>query len=125
MNLKKILFDRGYVMAKKKITTLLSLDTSTTSTGWAIFKDGIYQESGVIDNFKKEKNGYKRLELMVKELLLDIEQLKPDIIVIEKDVVFGNMKVIDMLMKYESHRHAYENYWSGLWFLFNKWNYLL
>lgn len=79
--------------------TLLSLDTSTTSTGWAIFKDGVYQESGVINDFKKEKNGYKRLELMVKELLLDIEQLKPDIIVIEKDVVFGNMKVIDMLMK--------------------------
>ena len=83
-------------MTKKKTTTLLSLDTSTTSTGWAIFKDGIYQESGVIDDFKKEKNGYKRLELMVKELLSDIEQLKPDIIVIEKDVVFGNMKVIDM-----------------------------
>lgn len=79
--------------------TLLSLDTSTTSTGWAIFKNGVYQESGVIDEFKKEKNGYKRLELMTKELLKSIEQLKPDIIVIEKDVVFGNMKVIDLLMK--------------------------
>ena len=86
-------------MAKNKAITLLSLDTSTTSTGWAIFKDGTYQESGVIDDFKKEKNGYKRLELMVKELLTDIGQLKPDVIVIEKDVVFGNMKVIDMLMK--------------------------
>jgi len=86
-------------MAKSKAITLLSLDTSTTSTGWAIFQDGVYQESGVIDDFKKEKNGYKRLELMVKELLTSIEQLQPDIIVIEKDVVFGNMKVIDMLMK--------------------------
>ena len=36
---------------------------------------------------------------MTKELLKSIEQLKPDIIVIEKDVVFGNMKVIDLLMK--------------------------
>ena len=80
-------------------TTLLSLDTSTTSTGWAIFKDGEYQESGVIDDFKKVKNGYERLKLMTKELLDNIGQLKPDIIVIEKDVVFGNMKVIDMLMK--------------------------
>lgn len=80
-------------------TTLLSLDTSTTSTGWAIFKDGEYQESGVIDDFKKVKNGHERLKLMTKELLDSIEQLKPDIIVIEKDVVFGNMKVIDMLMK--------------------------
>ena len=79
--------------------TLLSLDTSTTSTGWAIFKDGKYQESGVIDDFKKVKNGYERLKLMTKELLDSIGQLKPDIIVIEKDVVFGNMKVIDMLMK--------------------------
>lgn len=79
--------------------TLLSLDTSTTSTGWAIFKDGEYQESGVIDDFKKVKNGYERLKLMTKELLDSIGQLKPDIIVIEKDVVFGNMKVIDMLMK--------------------------
>ena len=80
-------------------TTLLSLDTSTTSTGWAIFKDGEYQESGVIDDFKKVKNGHERLKLMTKELLDNIGQLKPDIIVIEKDVVFGNMKVIDMLMK--------------------------
>lgn len=79
--------------------TLLSLDTSTTSTGWAIFKDGKYQESGVIDDFKKVKNGHERLKLMTKELLDSIGQLKPDIIVIEKDVVFGNMKVIDMLMK--------------------------
>lgn len=79
--------------------TLLSLDTSTTSTGWAVFQNGIYQDSGVIDEFKKEKNGYKRLGLMVKKLLMYIEQLNPDIIVIEKDVVFGNMKVIDMLMK--------------------------
>lgn len=86
-------------MKKDKIITLLSLDTSTTSTGWAIFKNGKYQDSGVIDKFKKEKNGYKRLELMVKELLENIEQLKPDIIVIEKDVVFSNMKVIDLLMK--------------------------
>lgn len=81
------------------MTTLLSLDTSTTSTGWAIFKDGEYQESGVIDDFKKVKNGYERLKLMTKELLDSIGQLNPDIIVIEKDVVFGNMKVIDMLMK--------------------------
>jgi len=36
---------------------------------------------------------------MTKELLDSIGQLEPDIIVIEKDVVFGNMKVIDMLMK--------------------------
>lgn len=79
--------------------TLLSLDTSTTSTGWAIFKDGKYQESGVIDDFKKVKNGHERLKLMTKELLDNIGQLKPDIIAIEKDVVFGNMKVIDMLMK--------------------------
>lgn len=79
--------------------TLLSLDTSTTSTGWAIFKDGKYQESGVIDDFKKVKNGHERLKLMTKELLDSIGQLEPDIIVIEKDVVFGNMKVIDMLMK--------------------------
>ena len=79
--------------------TLLSLDTSTTSTGWAIFKDGKYQESGVIDDFKKMKNGHERLKLMTKELLDSIGQLEPDIIVIEKDVVFGNMKVIDMLMQ--------------------------
>lgn len=86
-------------MIKNQMVTLLSLDTSTTSTGWAVFQNGIYQDSGVIDEFKKEKNGYKRLGLMVKKLLMYIEQLNPDIIVIEKDVVFGNMKVIDMLMK--------------------------
>lgn len=83
----------------KKDTTLLSLDTSTKATGWAVFVNGNYKESGVIDEFKTVKNGADRLSLMVTTLLLFIEQLRPDIIVIEKDVVFGNMHVIDMLMK--------------------------
>jgi len=33
----------------KKFTTLLSLDTSSTSTGWAVFINGEYARSGCID----------------------------------------------------------------------------
>lgn len=78
---------------------ILSLDTSTKGTGWALFINGIYESSGVIDDFKKVKDGEERLELMVRKLLSEIGYWQPDVVVIEKDVVFGNMKVIDMLMK--------------------------
>ena len=36
-------------MNENKEVTLLSLDTSSTKTGWAVFKNGIYKKSGVLD----------------------------------------------------------------------------
>jgi hypothetical protein len=40
---------------------LLSLDTSTSSTGWAFFINGKYKNSGVID-LKNIKNAPERMK---------------------------------------------------------------
>lgn len=83
-------------------TTLLSLDTSSTKTGWAIFKNGIYKESGVLD-WLHVKETEDRLLLMYIDIIQHIDKYEPDILVIEKDVVGSgkrqNMSTINTLVK--------------------------
>ena len=82
--------------------TLLSLDTSSTKTGWAVFKNGTYQESGVLD-WSHIKETDNRLQLMYIKIIQYIEKYQPDILVIEKDVVGSgrrlNMSTINTLIK--------------------------
>ena len=89
-------------MNKNKETTLLSLDTSSTKTGWAIFKNGIYQESGVLD-WNHIKDTEERLTIMYIDIIQHIQKYEPDILVIEKDVVGSgkrqNMSTINTLIK--------------------------
>lgn len=83
-------------------TTLLSLDTSSTKTGWAIFKNGIYKESGVL-NWSHVKETEDRLLLMYIDIIQHIDKYEPDILVIEKDIVGSgkrqNMSTINTLVK--------------------------
>ena len=51
-------------MNENKEVTLLSLDTSSTKTGWAVFKNGIYKESGVLDWSHIKDNTEDRLQIM-------------------------------------------------------------
>lgn len=85
-----------------KEVTLLSLDTSSTITGWAIFKNGIYKESGIL-NWEHIKNTEERLQIMYIDILQHIQKYEPDIIVIERDVVGSgkrqNMSTINTLVK--------------------------
>ena len=85
-----------------KETTLLSLDTSSTKTGWAIFKNGIYKESGVLD-WSHVKETEDRLLLMYIDIIQHIDKYEPDILVIEKDIVGSgkrqNMSTINTLVK--------------------------
>ena len=89
-------------MNKNKETTLLSLDTSSTKTGWAIFKNGIYQESGVLD-WNHIKDTEERLTIMYIDIIQHINKYEPDILVIEKDIVGSgkrqNMSTINTLVK--------------------------
>ena len=50
-------------MAKKKKWKVLALDTSSNKTGWALFVNGKYAESGVID-LSKNKNVEDRIKKM-------------------------------------------------------------
>ena len=66
---------------------LLSLDTSTSSTGWAVYVNGEYQESGCI-----KPDGDNKLISMVCKLFSLIGMKNPDIIVAEEMVVTRNAK---------------------------------
>lgn len=64
-------------------TRMISFDTSTTTSGFACFVNGIIKDSGVID-FKKEKDSVIRRENMCIALKQKIKTFKPDIVVVER-----------------------------------------
>ena len=68
---------------------LISMDTSSNSTGVAIFIDGILSRHFLID-LKKIKNTDERIEEMIKQLYAIIEEEQPNIIVTEMTVVTRN-----------------------------------
>ena len=85
-----------------KETILLSLDTSSAKTGWAIFENGIYEESGVLD-WSHVKETEDRLLIMYIDIIQLINKYEPNILVIEKDIVGSgkrqNMSTINTLVK--------------------------
>ena len=68
---------------------LISMDTSSTSTGVAIFIDGVLSRHFLIDT-KNIKDTEKRIEEMISQLYKVIDSEKPDIIVTELTVVTRN-----------------------------------
>ena len=84
---------------------LLSLDTSSSKTGWAYFVNAKYKKSGVIDLDTKEckkeykSNSDKRIKDMCSAVWSLLQKYKPDIIVIEKLNVSRNMNAVRVLSK--------------------------
>ena len=70
-------------MAKKKKWKVLALDTSSNKTGWALFINGKYAESGVID-LSKNKNAEERIKKMCFSITTLIFDKSPDDVVIEQ-----------------------------------------
>ena len=68
---------------------LISMDTSSNSTGIAIFIDGKLSRHFLID-LKKIKSTDERIEEMIKQIYKLIEAESPDIIVTELTVVTRN-----------------------------------
>lgn len=62
---------------------IVSLDQSTRCTGYAVFEDGKYIESGVIDMNKSKLETDKRSFEMAKEIWKIIKKYNPQEIVIE------------------------------------------
>lgn len=89
----------------KVIIRLISLDTSSSKTGWALFEDGIYIKSGVINLDTSEcKKKYKNnAEQRIKDMSFSIwdilNEYHPNIIVIEKLNVGRNMNATRILAK--------------------------
>lgn len=96
-------FRQVFIIARK--CKLLSLDTSSSKTGWAYFENARYKKSGVIDLDTKEckkkykNNSDKRVEDMCLAVWDLLQKYKPDIIVIEKLNVSRNMNAVRVLSK--------------------------
>ena len=79
-------------------TKLISLDASTSATGVAVFVDGKYKESYVIETNKKIK-GDEKLEQMIDLIHSLIEGEKPDIVIAENIVSVRNANTTRMLQE--------------------------
>lgn len=70
-------------MVRKKKVKVLALDTSSNKTGWALFINGKYAESGLID-LSKNKNVEERIKKMCLTITTLIFAKSPDYVVIEQ-----------------------------------------
>ena len=78
------------------MSKILSLDTSSKITGYAIFNDGELIRYSSIDK-SNIKDGDERMRDMVKCLIALIEREAPDDVVIEETVVTRNPQTQRML----------------------------
>lgn len=78
------------------MSKILSLDTSSKTTGYAVFNDGKLIRYSSIDKSDK-KDSYERMSSMVYELIILIEREAPDVVVIEETVVTRNPQTQRML----------------------------
>lgn len=78
---------------------IVSLDTSTRSTGWAIFNNEHYYKSGLINLTKSTLPAPDRIELMGRNILDLLVKEKPDVIICEQVSVSRNMKTVRELCR--------------------------
>lgn len=78
------------------MSKILSLDTSTKVTGYAVFNDKKITYYSSIDK-SGIKDGDKRLRAMIKDLATLIEREAPDTVVVEETVVTRNPQTQRML----------------------------
>lgn len=71
------------------VCKLISFDTSTTSTGYAIYISGRYIESNLL-NFNYIKNTEQRIKEMILKIYEIIDKENPQIVVAEMTVVTRN-----------------------------------
>ena len=78
---------------------IVSLDQSTRCTGYAVFEDGKYMDSGIIDMSKSQLETDKRSFEMAKEIWKIIKKYKPQEIILEDVQQQTNPKVIVTLAR--------------------------
>lgn len=83
---------------KKKTRKVLSLDTASKVTGWALFVNGKYKCSGTID-LHKDKNPITRVSKMCLNIVDLIKEHNPTDVAIEEMPSTRNAKTTRMLSK--------------------------
>ncbi len=74
----------------------VSIDASTTCSGWAVFNDGKYVDSGFID-LHKDKNQEHRVYEMTTQLGYVISANEPDVVFIEDTMMSSNAATLKLL----------------------------
>lgn len=72
------------------MTKVLSLDTSTSCTGYAVYEDGKYARCGCIDKRKEKLTSEQRLDEMCKDILTLMDVENPDIVYWETPSIARN-----------------------------------
>lgn len=91
----------------------MSLDASSTQSGWSVFEDGKYVKSGYI-NLKKEKDANRRIFEMAKQISELISHYNPDKIILEDTMLSSNTSTLKMLsnlagaIKFYCYLHDFE-----------------
>lgn len=76
---------------------VLSLDTSTTKTGWGLFIDGKYNDCGLIDLSDMKEKAEQRIPIMIAEIENIMKLYAPDIVVVETTAVARNVSAQRLL----------------------------
>ncbi len=74
----------------------VSIDSSSTCTGMALFKNGKLCEHLVID-LKKEKRTDVRMDMMIGFIIKQLDSWHPNYVIIEDDFKKNNVKTLKML----------------------------
>ena len=82
----------------KNNMVILSFDTSSVSSGWAVFKDGEYVKSGTIKKSNRS-DIENRVDEMCLELMNKIREVAPDVVCIEELSVMRNAHTTRVLSK--------------------------
>ena len=78
---------------------LLALDQSTRCSGYAIFQDGEYVCSGVIDKSKSKLDTHERSFEMARDLWRVMKKYKPQTLIIEEVSQQSNPKTVIILSR--------------------------
>lgn len=80
----------------KKITRMVSFDTSSSSTGYAYFENAVLKESGTID-LTNVKNSDTRFNKMCEKISAYSNQKKPHILIVEEPPFCNSPQTFKML----------------------------
>lgn len=81
----------------KKICNMMSFDTSSTSSGWALFKNAKLSKYDTVLHKEKEVDLFQKMDLMIVDLLALLETYKPLIVVIERPPYKNDPKTLTAL----------------------------
>lgn len=84
-------------MMKNIPCNLMSFDTSTTSSGWALFTNAKLEQHGILKQEGKNSEASQKINLMIKDLITSLNKYNPLIVVIEKPPYKSDPKALTAL----------------------------